>query len=343
MPFVAACGCGRHLAPAGVAALLLAPAPARALTISTTFDASITDNANATAIETAIDGAIGFYSGFTDPVNVSIDYQLAPSSAGYLGASLSDVNYQSYAAYTGALQADATANANTVEATGYAHLATGNTASQIQTSTADARALGFTAPGTLGANGGFGGGSFGGGSFDGVIYLNAADLAGFGGGGPYDPTRVIQHETNEVLGIGGTGSVLNTMQQSNTTTPPNNGQGTYIGPLNLFRYASPGGASLTTSGSASSYFSIDGGASSIVAFNQDSGGDYADWGAPGCTALVQQAFSCTNPASLSLTSPEVTALQAIGYDLPVPEPAALSLFGVGVIALGVSRFRRSPN
>ena len=327
----------------------LAGAPAAwALTIDPTFDSSITSNANHAAIESAINSALGFYSAFTDPVTASIDFQLAPNGSGYLGASQSTYYLASYAAYTAALLTDATTNANSVELGAYNHLGTGNTAQQIIATSADYRALDFIAPGTLNSSGNSGG------TFDGVVYLNAAYLTGFGGGGSYSATPTIQHETNEVLGIGGSGSVLNTMQQNGLTAPPTylvNGQlQTAIGPLDLYRYSALSTPSLSTSTSAVSYFSLDGGATNIVGFNQCDLGDYADWVSSGnqcktpvssTTPLVQLAFTGQNsPATMTLAAPEATALQAIGYDLPVPEPTALSLFGAGVIALAISRRRR---
>ena len=154
-----------------------------------------------------------------------------------------------------------------------------------------------------------------------------------------------------MLGIGGSGSVLNTVQQNHLATPPVyqdsfnpsdplNGD-TFIGPLDMFRYSSAGHKSLSTSGSASSYFSINGGATNIAPFNQNSSGDYADWGGSGCIARVQQAFSCASQtSSLNFNAPEVTALKAIGYDLP--EPAGFAVFGMALLGLGLVRGRRNP-
>ncbi|HEY1934350.1 MAG TPA: PEP-CTERM sorting domain-containing protein [Acetobacteraceae bacterium] len=341
----------------GLAATVL---PAHAVTIVPTFDSSISSSANASTIETDIDNALTFYGNFSNTDQVDIDFQLAPSGASYLGGSQSTFYLAPYAEYTSAMLANATATGNPTALIPYQHLSTGNKADLILETSADFRALGFSgAPGLYSANGAFDVG----GSFDGIVYLNGADLLGFGGGGDYNPTRVIQHEVDEVLGIGGSGSVLNIVQQDHLSTPPVyedagdpddplNGD-TYIGALDMFRYSSAGHASLTTSGSASSYFSINGGVTDIAPFNQNSSGDYADWGGSGCIALVQQAFSCSGQsASLTLTSssptrnapdllldsPEVIALRTVGYDLP--EPASIAMLGVSVLGLGWARRRR---
>jgi hypothetical protein len=331
------------LAAGGFTALSLAPA--RALTVNATFDSSITGSAYSVTIENAITSALGFYSAFTDPITASIYFQLAPANSGYLGASQTSYYSATYASYTAALLQDASTYNNSVQLSGYNSLGTGNTAQAIRGTSADFRALGDSgALGTLTSSGAPGG------TFDGVVYLNASYLTGFGGGGSYTPNATIQHEVDEVLGIGGSGSVLNMMQQNSQTSPPTLNGLTTIGALDLFRYSAAGTASLSTSSTATSYFSVNGGLSSVVGFNQCSQGDYADWASAGnpcgttvsgTSGLVQLAFTPANSAAtLGLASPETTALQAIGYDILVPEPAALGLFGIGLAGLGASRRRR---
>lgn len=324
----------RHLLPLAVLALFAAR-PAQALTINATMESSITTSAYATAIQNAITSAISYYSAYTDAVTVNIDFQVT-TGAGYLGATYSSHYVTPYASYASALLADATANANAVEMTAYSNLSAGNMAQQIVGTAANFRALGFTAAGTLNSSG------VQGGSYDGVIMLNGDLLTGFGGGGSYNSLSVIQHEVNEVLGIGGAGSVLNTMQSNGLTTPPTYQGQTYIGPMDLLRYSAAGTPSLTTNGGASAYLSFDGGVTRLVALNQDSNGDYGDWGAPTCTELVQQAFTCAgSTAAMTPNAVESQTLQAVGYDLPVPEPMSLALLGTGVIGLEVARRRRA--
>jgi hypothetical protein len=67
------------------------------------------------------------------------------------------------------------------------------------------------------------------------------------------------------------------------------------------------------------YFSIDGGTTDLVGFNQTSPGDFGDWlsgTCPQATPFVQNAFSCAGQtADVTGTSPEGINLDVIGYDL----------------------------
>ena len=71
---------------AAVIALFAAGQPADALVITPNFGSSITGNANAAAIEGAINAAIGTIDGLYSPNNVSItvDFSYNPAAAGNL-------------------------------------------------------------------------------------------------------------------------------------------------------------------------------------------------------------------------------------------------------------------
>ena len=97
-----------------------------------------------------------------------------------------------------------------------------------------------------------------------------------------------------------------TNQYNGTAKPPT---GDY-GPLDLMRYAGVHTPSYDTNPVTVSYFSIDGGTTNLVVFNQTAGGDYGDWG--GTSTYVQQAFTgAGSTATVSLASPEGIALQAV--------------------------------
>jgi hypothetical protein len=92
--------------------------------------------------------------------------------------------------------------------------------------------------------------------------------------------------------------------------------------LDLYRYSAPHTPSFTASTTATSYFSVDGGVTDIVGFNQNSGlasSDYGDFGdflsSTGCTDHVQDAFTCFGQeANETRSSPEYQMMQAIGGD-----------------------------
>ena len=135
----------------------------------------------------------------------------------------------------------------------------------------------------------------------------------------YDLQSTAMHEIDEVLGIGGPGSVLR-LTNSYTGQPlPTNG----VGALDLYRYVSSGFRSFNYSAPSSPYFSLDGGVTRLVYFNQyANSSDYADWGNGTNPAVqsgnippqVQDAFN-TPGATPNLGANELIALDVIGYTL----------------------------
>jgi hypothetical protein len=303
------------------AVALAAASQGHALTIVGTFDSTITGAANAAQIEAAINSAMQFYDNtFTNPVSVDIKFKLG----GGLGGSTTSLYGTSYAGYTGALALDAAANPqNTVLQTAVANLAFANVKPKIAATSADFRALGYTgAPGAVD------------GTFDGVITLNANIMNFTDTVDPslYPANPVIQHEIDEVLGVGGPGSLVN--QPFGPL---------YMGAEDLYRYSAPHTASFTTDPNATSYFSYDGGVTNIRGFNQGPNGDYADW-VTDCNGaqFVQDWQGCPGKPQigLNLNSPEVLALQAIGYNIGVPEPSAWALMITGLGLMGAALRRR---
>ena len=154
---------------------------------------------------------------------------------------------------------------------------------------------------------------------------------------------IVQHEFDEVLG---TASNL-----------PNGGGALPTDPMaaDLFRYSAPGVRSFALNpstdvpctGSPTAYLSINGGTTNLDSYNNcNNGGDYGDWiGTSG--TQVQDAFGPdTQAASLALSSPEVTLLDAVGYNFTpsnstVPEPSTVAMMLAALAAIPVLRKRRS--
>jgi hypothetical protein len=143
-----------------------------------------------------------------------------------------------------------------------------------------------------------------GGPYDAIVTLNSAEPYQFTrppNPGSFDAQRSTEHEVDEAIGLG---SRLG-------------GNGSDLRPQDLFSWSSPGHRNISTSGTR--YFSINGGVTNIVNFNQDAHGDFGDWLSEDCPQTqpyVQNAFGCTGQYSdISATSPEGINLDVIGYDL----------------------------
>jgi hypothetical protein len=334
-----------------VAALTLAGSPQAygQLNIVPTFDSTITGNSNAAAIEADISAAISTIEGlYSNSVTIPVTFVYAPLGGNALLSTTLDQGFGStYTNYKSELMADSAANpGNTVLATAIAHLGSGNTGGTNTTfggmflTGAQAAALGTSVSGT-----------------DATVTINSlAPFALTGTPNPasqYDLIGGLEHEIDEVMGGGGAGSTLNDIASPtfcfSTPQPP---VCTQEGATDLYRYSAPGVGSYSTSSTATAYFSIDGGVTNIVNFNQGPGcvgGDFGDFSPDGTGPgqLIQNA--CNNfgqDEAYTTSSPEYTMMEAIGWDpvssstAPVPEPATLPLMATGLAALiGVLRKR----
>lgn len=342
---------------AALAGELLCGTSAHALTIVPYFDSSITDASDASSVEFAIDTAISTIDSlYSNSGTVNIVFMQASGS--FVGESeTADYGY-SYSTYLGLLSAaSAREPTNTVLTTALANVSSGNqpgSGGDVVVTTADAQIVlrqnahdGVT--GCFNSSGTFV--DTCGQLYDGVVTLSDSVPMNYTTTPVYSEYSAIagaEHEIDEMLGGGGQGSTLNAIQQGYS------GYDNDIGVLDLYRYSAPGVASFSTSSGATAYFSVDGGTTDIVDFNQNSSGDYADFAQSGSaigefspTGDVQSAFGTESIVpSYTAASPEYLMMESIGYDgTAVPEPASLGILGSALAGLLATRrrwMRRRP-
>jgi hypothetical protein len=280
--------------------------PTTGLTIHPTFDSSITGNPNAAAIQAMINRTIAIYESlFIDPITIQIRFRYAttgPDGSALPHGLISQSDTTLYTnipwnTYISASRADArTSNDDIANAS-----LPGNALSpNIRPGSANGRAVGLNTPPAMFANGTVGQG----GPYDGIVTLNSSKPFQFSrpvNGNNFDAQRTTEHEIDEVIGLGSrVGHNSNDLR-----------------PQDLFSWSSAGHRNITSSGTR--YFSIDGGVTNIVGFNQDPDGDFGDWLSAPCPQAhpyPQNAFSCTGQSSdIAATSPEGINLDVIGYDL----------------------------
>jgi len=277
--------------------------PTTGLTIHATFDSSITGNPNAAAIQAMINRAISIQESlFSDPITIQIRFRYAatgPDGSPLPQGTVSRSDFVIYGIpwgpFINALKADATTdNDNVAKAS-----LPGNALSPtIKPSSANGRAVGLDTPTAMFADGHVDNG----GPYDGIVTLNSSVPLQFTrptSASNFDAQRSTEHEMDEVMGIVSDADVSK------------------LHPQDVFSWSSAGHRNITSSGTR--YFSINGGVTNIVNFNQDSHGDLGDWLSESCPQAhpyVQNAFTCRGQFSdLATTSPEAITLDVIGYDL----------------------------
>jgi hypothetical protein len=277
------------------------------LTIIPTFNSTGATSIDA-ATQTVINNAIAFYQNtFTDNITVNIEFHNMTSG---LGQSTFFFFSIAYSTYCTALAANAT---SPDDMTALANTPCGpnnpaNNTANIGVKSPNGRAVGlnlaeqpfptnsscptpmFTGSGCIGLN---------------VTLANSI--------GPGILFATVEHEIDEVLGLG------SALQGTTTTSTP--------WPEDLFRWqpgppvvrsyaANASGTNPCAMGTPLAFFSIDGGTHDLDDFNNcANGGDYGDW-VTHTPSQVQDAFTNgTGTPALTVTSPEVRALDVIGYSL----------------------------
>jgi len=282
------------------------------LIINPTFDSSITGNPNAAAIEAMINRAISFHEAlFSDPVTIQIRFRYSttgpdghPLPAGAIAQSLFVIYLVPWSIYIDALRADARTSNDSIA---NASLPGAALSPNIKPRSAGGRAVGLDTPPAMRADGTLGQG----GPYDGIVTLNSSAPYQFTrppSAGNLDAQRSTEHEVDEIIGLG--------------SRLGHNGND--LNPQDLFSWSSPGVRNITSSGAR--YFSVNGGATNIVSFNQNPDGDFGDWLSTACPQAhpyVQNAFGCAGQYSdIAATSPEGVNLDVVGYDLATAARAA---------------------
>ena len=309
------------------------------LVIDPIYDSSITSNPAATAIENTIVNAIGvFETTYATPITVPIYFQ-ADSSG--LSSSLFFLYSASYSLYYSDLLAvdsnpAAIAGLQANGGSGPENPVTDD--NNISIKSANARAVGIAiAPGCIptGTAGAmtcaYGQTSN---SVDAIVSLNMSLLSPplSASGSNYSLSTVVEHELDEVLGLGST--------LPNTSAASGNVSATDPEPEDLFRYGSNGqrvfGVNCASPGSA--FFSY-GGATNLDQFNNTcAGDDFGDWA--GTSAEVQNAIQDPGPGPMYGPN-EIAALTAIGYTQTAPEPSTGALLTLAAVFVFVRLTRRS--
>ena len=329
------------LAAAGLAVVPRVPAA----TINVTYNSLPCDTSGCTAVpvdaQTAFNKIVQTYGSLlTNNVTVYIELQFGTTGLGQSDTQYSNDTYTNWRAALANNYATQGAT-NPVLGSAVASLpagsnpVTGNVNSQVNFTTANAKALGFAQTTSAAVP-------------DSIITLSNAVSYEYNSTatvGSYDFMNVAEHELDEALGI------------SSAITGDNAPVPDTLHAEDYFRYSGPGTRAVTNDPNAQVSFSDDGGTTLLAQFNQDgSVGDTNDWtytctGTPG--PFTQDATTCTGvvaPSPFDLGSPEAAVLQSLGWaegggDLtpptPAPEPATTAITSLGVLGLALMRRRRA--
>ncbi len=281
-------------------------APAQAVSFDLTEIAGDTLSAEQSAA--FVTAAAAWSAVLTDPVAVRIgigfrDLGSGAGGATVLGATAAAFGTVSYAELKSGLAADATSAADW---SAVASLPVTAPSASIVLTFAQARAIGFAAATAS----------------DGSIEFTSRPSISFAAtrleltASRYDLIGVAEHEIGHLLGFQSSLDLGTTSRSA----------------LDLFRYAGPGAPGFTAGQAA--YFSLDGGGTNLGGFSVGGSGQYqASHWLQGTGALLDPAVVAG--VERDITGRDTLALDVVGWDVAVAEPAsgATLLAGLGVLGL----------
>lgn len=277
-------------------------APTCALTF--TFEQIGTDTLTPGQASAFAAAAAAWSAALTDPVDVRVQIgfrDLGSSASGgmILGATSPNFRLASYAGWTSRLAADAT---TALDAVAVAHVPGSVPGGSVLVTSAEARAAGLAA--VVPSDGSI--------EFTSNTAVTFATTRAALTAGAYDLIGVAQHEIGHLLGF------VSSLDFGLTSRSA----------LDLFRYSAVGTPSFTVGQAA--YLSVDGGASIIGPLSPGGQLQASHWRS-GTGGLLDPTV--TAGVVQTITERDILALDAIGWDAAVPEPASglVALAGLGVL------------
>jgi sugar lactone lactonase YvrE len=279
------------------------------------------------AAQAAFNSLISNYENvFTPNITVNIDVNWGVTG---LGESETQQEVETYSAWRGAMVANANANSGNTYAVAAAASLPANDPignSTVLVNTPNARALGLIANVPVDSTLTF------------TNVPNTFEYTGTATAGFADFLDTAAHELDEALGIG---SAL-TGLQDNASIPTGNYEAE-----DYFRFSASGVRAITTDPNAVVYFSYDGGNTNVAQFNQaysaqgDTDLDRNDWiygnfSCPAANPHVQDAISCIGQAVATGSGPEITVLNALGYNSTFPQ--TITFNALSNVTFGVAPF-----